>query len=1247
MNCVQSNDLMFDFVYGLLDEPEATALREHATGCAACTAELEKATADQHKLGRAALAITDLAPFQIPNERVAAETTPLPALAPASETTGPSRRGIRPITMIAWAGTLACCAFVAVFTAYNHREQLNEHEGRVVNLSRQQNAIDVRLASLDSKFALEQKQLPKTVNKDAVQLHVAGPGQVTPGVSAGYQVAIRDLDGIARAGKVEVDFLDGKNQSVAKRSFDLSDQTEIPVPAELAKFPGAARMRFVAKMGDKTVGAVEETVVSQSSSLAAHLAVNKILYKPGDRVQMRALVLDRVTLKPAALGTKVGVSLLDDNGKPAAPSIDLLTLGGMAAGEMVLRPDLPEGVYTLEARGDNLAPVRRSIEVLPSVAPPVELLAQNNKIENGKPISNYLQFSNRDGTPAANMPVSGNAVIVDQKPDTNMRSNVNNFARGQNTRAGYNANGMTDAEGKFELVIPGIKDAETGKQQLNIDLVYGAGQKEKAQVTRELLIQPSRVAIEFYPEGGQLIAGMENRVFYRVRAPEGDAAASARFAVHSSKAPLFDSNTETSVGSFLVTPDSKETYTVKIASPKQDDVRNPFAAHAVRNEGLMLRGKTVQTANEPIRLTLENRGPERLVQVIAMCRGQVVAHARLPVNAPITPLDIATDVDGVIRVTAFEVKDGQLVPLTERLFLRPARHRLDVAVEAQADKRSPKAPVLLNIKGLDERQKPQPFWCLASVVDDRFRGDVPEASLSSHFLLLGDAPTDIDLAELPILSLDEPTNPKDLELALGLFGWRRISAAATNPAQMAKAQFADAPKDAGQVAATGASFFYRVEPSVFELRQKLDQQWQISQLALIDAARKQQGELAQERTDVSRLLATARIELEDLTRLPRQRLMAGLGLLALVLLAAGALGMVYGLTRLARRLPATGSFGTACGCLAACIALLIFQPQDGPHDAAPGPLAQAKPPELKDFPAKGRFRMAIEQADALPQANAKVALESNPRFLREAAVKIAAPFNMAAQGDAPEQQRPIARRVADGVPMGEQIARADQTKVALLRTLNEAEMKRGAPVGGMTKDRNVALVQQPYAAPPGAGGGGGFGAAQAVPQKMQGFAGAAPAAPNPARPSIAAAPADADAANTKVEATPKGIKPNPTAPAPRPPSTALGPATKADDAFRPEELPLDILAKKHFAEQRDKNQQRFEVGAYTRQFVARRTNDLSDPATILWSPAVSVPAAGISVPLDVPPGVARFRVHIFGHTEDGRLGVYDGILNTK
>src|SRR5205823_5510632 len=137
-------------------------------------------------------------------------------------------------------------------------------------------------------------------------------------------------------------------------------------------------------------------------ALAAHLAVNKLIYKPGDKVQVRALVLDRVTMKPVAAASKFGVSLVNDNGRAVAPAIELTTFAGIGAGEVSLPTTLGEGTYTLQARGDELAPVRRRIEVLPASAPPVELLGQNNRLKPGETITQQLQFNNKDGSPVAN-----------------------------------------------------------------------------------------------------------------------------------------------------------------------------------------------------------------------------------------------------------------------------------------------------------------------------------------------------------------------------------------------------------------------------------------------------------------------------------------------------------------------------------------------------------------------------------------------------------------------------------------------------------------------------------------------------------------------------------------------------------------------------------------------------------------------------------------------------------------------------
>ena len=40
-----------------------------------------------------------------------------------------------------------------------------------------------------------------------------------------------------------------------------------------------------------------------------------------------------------------------------------------------------------------------------------------------------------------------------------------------------------------------------------------------------------------------------------------------------------------------------------------------------------------------------------------------------------------------------------------------------------------------------------------------------------------------------------------------------------------------------------------------------------------------------------------------------------------------------------------------------------------------------------------------------------------------------------------------------------------------------------------------------------------------------------------------------------------------------------------------------------------------------------------------------VAAEGAPLVLDLPPGVARYRVLLLGHTDDGRLGLFEDRLN--
>ena len=374
-------------------------------------------------------------------------------------------------------------------------------------------------------------------------------------MSAPFQVAIRDINGAMQPGKVEVIFLDDKNQIVATQTLDVGGNIDVPVPPELSKVHGPVRVKFVASAGTKTVGIVEEPIVSAKPALAAHVALNKLIFKPGDKLQVRALVLDRFTLQPAAAASKFSIALANESGQAVAPAIDMTTFAGIGAGEIALSPKLAEGNYTLQASGDGLTPVLRRIEVLPATAPPVEFVSPNNRFRAGEPITQQMQFNYKNGAPGRQHGGcrqrhhrGAKRQSARQRTQTHKttRSIPRIIANPQANRAVNNIdfNGKTDATGRLELKLPGIANVQTGSQQLQADVEYGDDTKNRATVSRGIVVEPNRVVVEFFPEGGRLIAGTENRVFYRVRTPEGSSAASARIAIEASKAPVFECTTE-------------------------------------------------------------------------------------------------------------------------------------------------------------------------------------------------------------------------------------------------------------------------------------------------------------------------------------------------------------------------------------------------------------------------------------------------------------------------------------------------------------------------------------------------------------------------------------------------------------------------------------------------------------------------------------------------------------------------------
>ncbi len=199
----------------------------------------------------------------------------------------------------------------------------------------------------------------------------------------------------------------------------------------------------------------------------------------------------------------------------------------------------------------------------------------------------------------------------------------------------------------------------------------------------------------------------------------------------------------------------------------QGQIDDPFAAIGIRPDGVLLHGDAVQPGDRPIHLDVENVGRSRQLQVITTCRGEIVEYQRFrqeqgvfdgpsilrksdkhdegirDVVAEQTArkdvggrrIEIASKLDGIHRVAVFEVADGDMTLLAERLIYRQPTHRLDVSAKLSQKTGN---HTQFRVEGKDESGHPADFFGLASVVDDRFVDDQPEPSLTEQFLVLGD-----------------------------------------------------------------------------------------------------------------------------------------------------------------------------------------------------------------------------------------------------------------------------------------------------------------------------------------------------------------------------------------------------------------------------------------------------------------------------------------------------------------------------
>jgi hypothetical protein len=1004
LTCEHCRDRLLDYVYGLLEGGDLQETREHLHACAECLAALQRAQTQQKLMACAAKAVTEVAEFTLPLNQPAS-AAPTLAMTPAS---APKRHSWRR-PWVAWSA--AAAALIAVSASFSYyRHTLHDYQHVLAQKRQEHKQVAEQFTALPVKYkGLQNAAIADLRASAGPYLHVLGPTTLQPGAKAHLHIRSNHPEGTVRS-NIRIKLVEAKTGKFRVMHLECDDEGQALAELDAGNAtPGSTLNVIVEAEAGARLTSIEETLKILAPTYVTRIDTNKIAYQIKDVLFFRVLVLDRYSLKPPSRPVPLRVELLKPDGKRAR-AVDMPTGdGGVLACEFAIDEKFIDGNYTLNVR--PLDPAETGVQAASQRLEVVrELRLPDFQFDKDR----YLAGDQLSGIYRGGQPLPNQAMIGKQPVPLTIEPLVaapspippsgGPGAKGPNDPK--KADSVPNFVGqRFSAMIP--RDLPAGASQVPFTMPVQEGKKKREIIRTDIPLGPTDFTIDFFPEGGDLIAGVPNRAFYRVRSKSGEpVTGTGQVMLLTGKNDIVDSSYQLGMGYLDFTPNAKETYTVRITTPaKIENVPAPFAKLDIRSEGVVIQvvdlgeervPKAVGRQGDPIRLTLRQQGAPRKLLLLAQCRGQIVdqrwvemKHA--PLDVTLHPTQEAT---GMIRVTAYELQENTLQPVAERLVYRGSTQRLDLGFTLNTQQLRP-GPVAGRATARDEKGQAAPAWLLASVIDERFQS-LPR-SLSAHFFLLNEIRTGPDLDNAQLILHDSLESTQVLERFLGTHGWRRFIRS-------------DEPtlflQDGDAKRAAQPLVFSRENMPQGAMQKQYEDKLAQALTPIRTQGFRETHELEFERDQAAQAVVLAVTNLNDFEERARGWMGLAPGILLALLLGASLILMGVGTYRIIRAHKlATPAFGGSFACLAACLVITFTRTWIGPlsvtappslaraHGAAGGEVRRdlevlfAQMPVVSNAgekPLIGVFSARALKPDAQHQAQASAAQQADEQLAKEA-----------------------------------------------------------------------------------------------------------------------------------------------------------------------------------------------------------------------------------------------------------------------
>lgn len=485
-----------------------------------------------------------------------------------------------------------------------------------------------------------------------------------------------------------------------------------------------------------------------------YVQTDKAFYAPGETVWFSAFLRDEQTLQPSGNSDVLHVELITPKGTTAR-HYKLVAENGIAKGDFELS-GMVGGIYKLRAytdyqKNDTAALVFEKEITLQSVVMPrlkMKLEFEKKAYGKGEEVVANLELNTNANTPLANTTVNFSAMLD-----------------GKELNAGK---ARTDANGKalLKFSLPQNLNSIDGVVNALIDF---EGSTES--ISRSVPIVLNKIEMAFYPEGGDMVNGMNQRIAFKAL-NEFSKPADVEGIIVNAKGEYISEfkSYHAGMGAFNFTPKVGETYKARITQPAGilDEYELPEALQA----GYVLQVNPGM--NNDLRLTVNSWQAETL-SVAAQVRGKLYFAGSFKAQKGSNLLTLHT-ADFPIGVTQITLFDNKGIARCERLAFVNRDKQLKINVSSDKEQYQPREKVSMDIRVTDENGLPMPGNFALSVVDDNLLSfaDDKQGNILSKMLLEPELKEKVEEANFYFDTKEQKSAPA-LDYLLLTSGWRHYT----------------------------------------------------------------------------------------------------------------------------------------------------------------------------------------------------------------------------------------------------------------------------------------------------------------------------------------------------------------------------------------------------------------------------------------------------------------------------------------